>query len=232
MLQQRDRMMKGQRLKVGKLLSSTTRIVDSVYETLRKEILSGKLSAGQQLSVPELARQLSVSRSPVREAVLQLVADGLAVENPRKGVAVKTIEIDDLLEIHEVREPVEGLSARLCAERIDPGGFGVLREILDRQRVCVEQSDGRGYFETNLAFHEALARFTRNNRLQEVVRSLGDQMRIGLRHVASDVHQQRRGILEHAQILKAIERHDSERAESLMRTHIAKTRDRLAKQAT
>jgi DNA-binding GntR family transcriptional regulator len=85
-------------------LSPATRIVDTVQDALRDAIFGGSLRAGEALSVPELARRLNVSRSPVREAVLGLVAQGLAVEQPRRGVVVATIEADDLVAIHEVRE--------------------------------------------------------------------------------------------------------------------------------
>jgi DNA-binding GntR family transcriptional regulator len=91
-------------------LRSAIRIVDAVHESLREGIMSGVLVPGQQLSVPELARRLNVSRSPIREAVLQLVSDGLAVEQPRKGVVVATVELDDVLEIHEIREFTEASS--------------------------------------------------------------------------------------------------------------------------
>jgi DNA-binding GntR family transcriptional regulator len=213
-------------------LRPAVRIVDAVYEALREGILSGALVPGQQLSVPELSRQLKVSRSPVREAVLQLVADGLALEQPRKGVVVATIEIRDLLEIHEIREFTEALSARLCAERIDQSGIATLRGILDRQRASVELDDASGYFETNTAFHDALGAFTGNARLRDILLSLEGQMRIGLKRVSSDREQRRRGVIEHAQILKAIEQRDGDRAERLMKEHIAKTRKRLAQQST
>ena len=88
-------------------LKPSERIVDSVHAALRAAILDGSLAPGQALSVPELSRQLDVSRSPVREAVLALVADGLAVEQPRRGAAVAEIAAADMLEIHEVREGVE-----------------------------------------------------------------------------------------------------------------------------
>src|SRR5437764_1630248 len=98
------------------VLKSPTRIVDSVQATLRDAILDGALRAGEPLSVPELARRLNVSRSPVREAVLGLVAQGLAVEQPRRGVVVATVDPADLLAIHEVRVFLEAGAASLCAQ--------------------------------------------------------------------------------------------------------------------
>ena len=88
-------------------MSPAIRIVDAVQDMLREAIFGGTLRAGEALSVPELARRLNVSRSPVREAVLGLVAQGLAVEQPRHGVVVATISADDLVAIHEVREFLE-----------------------------------------------------------------------------------------------------------------------------
>ncbi|WP_315730125.1 MULTISPECIES: GntR family transcriptional regulator [unclassified Bradyrhizobium] len=211
-------------------LRPATRIVDAVYESLREGILSGVLPPGQPLSVPELARRLNVSRSPIREAVLQLVSDGLAVEQPRRGVVVATIELNDVLEIHEIREFVEALSARLCAERIDADGVAELRSIIARQEKCVAKDNAAGYFQTNAAFHEAIGRFSRNNRLHDILISLEGQMRIGLQRVSSEGEQRRRGVLEHAQIVNAIEKRDGDRAERLMREHIAKTRKRLTEQ--
>jgi DNA-binding GntR family transcriptional regulator len=211
-------------------LHSATRIVDAVYESLREGIMSGVLVPGQQLSVPELARRLNVSRSPIREAVLQLVSDGLAVEQPRKGVVVATVELDDVLEIHEIREFTEALSARLCAERIDSDGVAELRKIVAHQEACVAKDDAAGYFRTNAAFHEAIGRFSRNSRLHDILISLEGQMRIGLKRVSFESEQRRRGVLEHAQIVNAIEKRDEDRAERLMREHIAKTRKRLAEQ--
>src|SRR3954467_13176291 len=111
------------------LLDASARIVDTVQVALRQAIFQGTLRAGEQLSVPELARRLNVSRSPVREAVLGLVAQGLAGEQPRRGVVVATIAADDLVAIHEVREFLEAGAARLCARRIDKAGVDRLRGI-------------------------------------------------------------------------------------------------------
>jgi len=104
-------------------LTPSTRIVDTVQAALRSAIFEGELRAGEPLSVPELARRLNVSRSPVREAVLGLVAQGLAVEQPRRGVVVATVDPADLLAIHEIRIFLEaGVAADwLHASKVDAG---------------------------------------------------------------------------------------------------------------
>jgi len=211
-------------------LKPSERIVDSVHAALRAAILDGSLAPGQALSVPELSRQLDVSRSPVREAVLALVADGLAVEQPRRGVAVAEIEAADMLEIHEVREGVEAQAARLCAERAGPAVLHQLAGLLEQQVAVVEQGDAPGWFQTNADFHRLIAAGAGNRRLSEVVLVLEGQMRLGLRQVSSDRGQRRRGLAEHQAILDAITGREPDAAERLMREHIRRTRETLALQ--
>ena len=210
-------------------LKPTTRIVDSVHAALREAILGGALSPGQALSVPELARQLDVSRSPVREAVLALVADGLAVEQPRRGVAVVEIAAADLLEIHEVREGVEGQAAKLCAERVARPILRALADVLARQAAIVERDDAAGWYETNAEFHGLIAEGACNRRLAEVLLALQRQMRLGLHSISSEPEQRRCGLGEHQAILKAIKAREATSAERLMRDHIRCTRTTLAR---
>jgi len=210
-------------------LGPAGRVVDSVHAALRAAILDGTLAPGQALSVPELSRQLAVSRSPVREAVLALVGNGLAVETPRRGAAVAGLETADLLEIHEIREGVEAQAARLCAERAGDGVLHRLAAVLEQQRSVVERDDARGWFDTNADFHGLVAEGTGNRRLAEVVRSLQGQMRLGLRRVSADREQRCRGLAEHLAVLDAIARREPETAERLMREHIQRTKETLAR---
>lgn len=203
------------------------RIVDSVRAALRAAILDGTLPAGFPLSVPELSRRLQVSRSPVREALLQMVADGLAVERPRRGIVVASVAPDDLLQIHEIREALEALSAKLCTTRIDSAGLRELGDILDRQGECVRRNDADGYFHTNAQFHATIVRYAGNPRLQGILEVLEVQMQMGLREVASRAEQQRLGLQEHRRILQALRRGVAAPAEKLMRAHISNTKERL-----
>jgi DNA-binding GntR family transcriptional regulator len=204
-------------------LSPSGRIVDAVQEALRQAIFGGTLRAGEPLSVPELARRLNVSRSPVREAVLGLVAQGLAVEQPRRGVVVATVEPTDVLAIHEVREFLEAGAARLCAQRIDRAGVERLAAILDRQQQAVQAADTAGYFATNLELHRAIAAAAGNPRLTQILLNLENQMRIALHRIAGDPAHMRAGYEEHARIVAAITARDADAAERAMRQHIART---------
>jgi DNA-binding GntR family transcriptional regulator len=208
-------------------LSPATRIVDTVQDALRDAIFGGSLRAGEQLSVPELARRLNVSRSPVREAVLGLVAQGLAVEQPRRGVVVATIAADDLVAIHEVREFLEAGAARLCARRIDKVGVDRLRGILAEQQRAVKDKDPAGYFRTNSDLHGAIAASAGNARLEQILRTLENQMRIALHRVASNEDHMRSGYDEHRRVVDSIAAGDEDAADRAMRMHIANTIGRL-----
>src|SRR5215470_16557765 len=185
-------------------MTTAARIVDSVQDTLRDAIFGGALRAGEALSVPELARRLNVSRSPVREAVLGLVAQGLAVEQPRRGVVVATIAEQDLVAIHEVREFLEAGGARLAARRIDEAGIARLRGILAEQKRAVTDKDAAGYFRTNAELHGAIATAAGNDRLAHILRTLENQMRIALNRVAGDERHIRAGYAEHRRVVDAI----------------------------
>lgn len=208
-------------------LEASVRIVDRVHAALRDAILSGALAPGTQLSVPELSRRLSVSRSPVREAVLQLVADGLAHEQPRKGVAVTTVAPEDLTEIHEIREFLEALAARLCAQRCSPAMAQGLKAVLDDQERRIAARDAPGYFHTNAEFHRRIAEGAGNRRLTTFQALLQDQMALALTQLARQVEHMEAGLKEHRRILRAIAAHDADKAEDAMRSHIAKTAARL-----
>jgi DNA-binding GntR family transcriptional regulator len=208
-------------------MTTSARIVDAVQDTLRDAIFGGTLRAGEALSVPELARRLNVSRSPVREAVLALVAQGLAVEQPRRGVVVATIAEHDLVAIHEVREFLEAGAARLAAARIDEAGVERLRRILAEQKRAVTDKDAAGYFRTNSRLHGAIAAAAGNPRLEHILRTLENQMRIALNRVANDEHHIRAGYAEHRRVVDAIAKRDEAAAEEAMRTHIAGTIARL-----
>jgi DNA-binding GntR family transcriptional regulator len=207
-------------------LSPASRIVDAVQGALREAIIAGTLRAGEQLSVPELARRLNVSRSPVREAVLGLVAQGLAVEQPRRGVVVATIAAEDLVAIHEMREFLEAGAARLCARRIDKAGAERLRRILAEQKRAVKDCDAAGYFRTNAELHRAIAVGSGNQRLEQVLLVLANQMRIALHRVAEDVAHMQAGYDEHAAVVEAITAGEGDAAEQAMRRHIANTIER------
>ena len=209
-------------------LIGPSRVVDETVAALRRAILSGDLRPGQKLSVPALAVRMGVSRSPVREAVLALTAEGLAVESPRRGVVVTEFGPREMDAIHEARGPLEGLAARLAAERGPAELGGRLSAILAEQVEAAAAGDGNRYFRTNAAFHGAIAAACSNTEIQRLLVSLEGRMILALRQVAARPEHRECAITEHLRVVAAIEAHDGSEAETAMRAHIAATRRRTA----
>ncbi|TAM59838.1 GntR family transcriptional regulator [bacterium] len=116
-----------------------------VVPPLREAIIEGQLPPGTRLSESELAQELGVSRTPVREALAQLERDGLVTIVARAGAFVRTVTIDDLNEIYETRIALETFAVQLVAQRLTPVGRARLEEVLARMRERVAGDDHAGY---------------------------------------------------------------------------------------
>src|SRR5436309_15320478 len=114
---------------------------DWVFECLRTSIVSGDLAPGQRIVEADLAKQLEVSKSPVREAILQLKQDGLVIDAPKgRGVVVAPLKPSDVREIYAVREALEGIAVRTLADNPRPERVSALQTIVDKMRQA--QADG------------------------------------------------------------------------------------------
>jgi DNA-binding GntR family transcriptional regulator len=208
-------------------LAPAGRLVDRVHGAIKRAILDGGILPGQSLSVPDLSRKLAVSRSPVREAVLQLVADGIAIETPRKGVVVQTVTAEDLSEIHAIREFLEALSARWAAERRTSEEIAALAAVIDQQAEALLRQDAERYFTTNADFHRLIGEASRSARLVSMLAFLENQMALALRSISANPAHAKLALVEHRAILEAIDGADPDAAERSMRSHIAATRQRM-----
>jgi DNA-binding GntR family transcriptional regulator len=212
---------------IGELAQRPGRLIDAVHQQLQTAILTGELAPGEQLSVPELARQLDVSRGLVREAVLQLVADGLAMERPRRGVVVMTIGAEEVRQIHEVREALEGQAARLCAQHPSPELIAGLRQALSEQRSAIGQGDARDYARTDAHVHALLALHCGNPILASLIERMRTQMQLALDRLAEAPQHRRQGHAELRAVLGAVRTGDPDAAEAAMRAHIVRTRSTM-----
>lgn len=211
-------------------VSSAERIADAVYQHLREQIFSGELPPGTRLSVPALADELEVSRSPVRDAVLRLTQERLAREEPRRGAVVSRVGPEELATLYQVREVLEGLAARLAVENAGRRLVDRLREVLEEHESAVESADLDRHLETDMRFH-ALIREAGGN--EEVVRLLDDiqtQIRLAMR-TTTVTGGPRHALDDHRKILSAIESGDPAAAEEAARAHIARLRLALLESA-
>lgn len=200
---------------------ASTRVVDVVRDRLRAAILTGDLAPGTRLSVPELARQFQVSRSPVREAVLLLVGEGLAVEHTRRGVEVARLEMPDLLELYVVRASLESLAAHLAAERMTSSDLAALRGVLDAQGAAAI-GDPRHFRELDARFHSIIVEKCGNSRLVRHSALLAREMRLAGPLLLNEPWHLKLSHDEHRAIEKALRQRDGPAAETAMHAHLTR----------
>jgi DNA-binding GntR family transcriptional regulator len=208
------------------------RLVDAAAQTLRTAILNGRIADGARLRQTDVADQLGISRTPVREALVRLQQEGLVELLPGGGVCVKVLNLDEAVELYDVREVLDGLAARLAAGRIDAAGRGRLERALGRQALCVERDDAGPWFAAHVAFHEEIVRAARHRQLAR----LSTVVRLSIRRfhplLLRTEHRLEHAYAEHRALYDAIRTHDADGAERLARAHIANAKEIVLKAMT
>ena len=199
---------------------------DEVCRALREKIVRGELPPGHSLGEVELARQLQVSRTPIREAIRHLQDEGFIEYMPHCGARVVLPTRTFLLEVFELREALEGMAARLAATRIETGSLVRLRDRFERLR----QSVGAGNMEdVGDWLHDEMLAAAANQRLSRLMATYRMQVK-WLQRIASDVPGRLgKAFREHDSILAGLESHDANWAESVARSHVRNTLEDLLK---
>ena len=197
------------------------RLIERVETMLREAIVSGRLAPGAHLSVPEIARQLRVSRTPAREALFALERSGLVKVRPRRGAVVVAGGQADLRELFELREALEGMAARLAALRMPDPAVSALQETLDRHQAAIEAGDVDAHVRLDQEFHEMIAIGSGNERLASSIEQLRDQTSVLVRVNSLRPGGMDDGVLRaHGRVARSIARHDADQAEARIREHI------------
>jgi DNA-binding GntR family transcriptional regulator len=191
------------------------------YLTLREAIFQNVLSEGEPVRERWLCEVLNISRTPVREALQRLEAEGLVKHFPGLGVVVTRPTIQDIEEIYSIRIVLEGLSAFLAASFVSESDIAVLESIQEKIDEAEKRLDIESLTILNARFHDALARAGRNERLRRIVNLLHDAVQrvnnttLGYPARASQASE------EHRAILEAVKRRDPESARRLAEEHMA-----------
>ena len=190
-------------------------------------IMRHELLPNTKLSVPALADQFNVSRSPVREAVQRVVRDGLAVQKPRLGAHVTSFEPEALRDLFQMREVLEGLAARLAAENHNEDQLEAIRSNCDKHKKLRNTGTVQDYIEADIALHDSILATCGNIQLQETLGLLYDRIRIvmSLRVAAAGPD---KAVADHRVIVERIAARDADGAEAAARAHIARALAGLA----
>lgn len=190
----------------------------SAYERVLAQIRSGELRPGDRLIETDLAGRLRISRTPVREAIRQLEADGLVVHVPRVGATVRTLDYSEVMELYEMRTVLEATAARMAARAASDIEISELEEI--NADLADATGDARHAYELNRLFHETLAKAAKNRFLIESMGALQKALLILGTSTLADRTRAEEAVSEHGAVLKALRARDGAAAEAGMRAHL------------
>lgn len=191
----------------------------AVYDRLHGAIQSGELRPGTRLVEQELASWAGASRTPIREALARLEAEGLVVREPGRGMRVAELDAGMVAELYVMREVLEGTAAALAARHASDGELAALRGIAGLDRRPGKRSAAQ-LAANNRRFHETLYRAAHNRYLMRAVSALHEAMAL-LGHTTLALHgRSGTAIDEHEKLLRALEARDAAAAEAAAREHI------------
>ncbi|WIV49797.1 GntR family transcriptional regulator [Marivivens sp. LCG002] len=187
------------------------------YRRLLEDIGNGHLAPGARLRETELAERFGISRTPIREAIRQLEADGLVVHMPRQGATIRVLDYSEVMELYEMRAVLEGTAARLAARAASDLELDEL-ETLNSE--LSQAADVRTAYELNRQFHMTLLDAAKNRYLIKSVNALQKTLLIIGTSTLAEADRAQQAVKEHAALLVALKARDGVRAEELMRAHI------------
>ena len=215
---------------MAKLLDEGRQLVQNASaqatELIRQAILDGRLEPGSPLKEQQLAHELGISRTPVREALLMLQAEGLIVTTPNRSAVVREHDEDDLKDLYQLRALLEGYAARQAASRISDEELDLLNASCTRFDA-LSGDDVRELVRENLLFHRTILAAAGSERLSRMVQKVIELPLVYKSYIWYSPDQKQISAHYHRQIAAALAGRDAERAELIMREHIFEARDLL-----
>ena len=188
-----------------------------VYEFLKKELNRGALKPGRQLDLNGLAARLGTSRTPLREALLQLAGEGFVTILPRRGVVVNGLALEDVRHIYEIVGALEGAALLAAARSLTPKDLTRMRTLSREMRGALKRDDFGVYYEKNLAFHDVFLDRCGNSHLVATVRLLKERLYDFPRRRGFVKAWEEASVLEHDALLKRLERRGARAAADYLR---------------
>ena len=202
---------------------------ETVCEALREAIRNGVLEPGERLMEVQLADELGISRTPVREAIRKLEQEGYVIMMPRRGTYVSSVSVSDVKEIFEIRSALESLSTELAALRIEPDELEQLRTLLTEIEGHIERKDMDKIVETDIKFHGLLYQVSRNERLVAIISNLKEQLARYRTLSMSYPGRLKETLEEHRAMVEAIAAGDAEAAREAAERHMEQAEETLLK---
>lgn len=198
---------------------------DEVYESLKKSILYGKLKAGQRLVEEQIALQVGISRTPVREAFHKLERDDLVTRLPKGGFAVREFTKEDVEEIFGIRSALESYAAYLATIHITPEKLNALEKKVEESERVLKKGDQEKLIQLHTEFHDLLYKACKSKKLIELINNFRDyfyRYRASLLQLPDGF---KTSILDHRQMLKAMKEKKPRLVERLVRQHLERGKE-------
>ncbi len=200
-------------------LNNRPNLSEAVYEIIKQRLLNQQVEPGTKLREEDLADQLGVSRTPVREAINKLERETLVEVIPRYGTFVANISSKDVEEIYQIREALECLAMRLALPRFKKSKLLELTRIHKECETPMEKDDFDPFIKVDTAFHHLLVRLSKNERLRRLMSNLDNQIRLCRLESFSVPGRAKKSLEEHQRIIEAMLKENAEEAEDLLRQH-------------
>lgn len=210
-------------------LDSYQPLREVVCETLRDAIRKGILKPGERLMEIQLAEELGVSRTPVREAIRKLELEGYVIMMPRRGTYVANLSIRDVNEVFEIRTSLDSLASGLAAERITDEELESLQRLLVLISEYIENNNMEKIVETDMQFHDLLYQASRNTRLVGIIYNLREQLTRFRATSMSFPGRLKATLEEHRRIVEAIAQGEVKEAQQAAEYHMEKSEQTLLK---
>jgi GntR family transcriptional regulator of gluconate operon len=197
-----------------------TSVASQVYDHIRQSILDGSLLPGTHLAEPQIATQMGVSRSPVREAFRLLEADGLIEIRSGQGAFVRGLTLDEVHEIYTARNLIEGYAAELAAQKANPADVKRLRQALEKVTEAARREDYAATIQADFGLHRLIWEIAGHGILYDVLARLEAQIRIFMVIQAPLFDHLYDSVESHHQVIEAIAAGDGAEAKVSIRQHI------------
>jgi len=198
---------------------------NQVFEQVKEMIVRGEIPAGKRMIESEIAESMGISRTPVREAVHKLGAEGLLKPLPRGGYVVRGLDISDIEETFEIRSILESFAAYLAANRHSYEEILPLEEKIEEFQRNLDRNDLKELAQVNTEFHELLYALSRSQRLIKMIYNLRDEIYFLRKIILNSVDMARLSNKDHREIIKAIKKREAKKAETLVRDHILRGKE-------
>lgn len=212
--------------KQNEILSASPPLKEKVYEILKEQILNVSFPPGVRIYEDDLAASMQLSRTPVNWAIARLIQEGLLKRVPRRGVYVTEITKEEINDVLIVREALEGMAARLATKNLNDHIIRKLRVIF--QEFCPENLETRrdAYTKADTTFHNLVIETSGCEEITKMMTTIQDRVNIYRLMTSGLGGRTKVSLQEHLEIIEALERKDPDLAETLMRRHIKKVRER------